>query len=360
MKTKKIITAMINLFLLTILQACAPDGTYETGCPNIPVYQEMAYNTALCQRMKICDTRTIRFTYHAAKEETLYYEEEDLHYSAFFVSPGSVVQKGDLLCCLDLENYPDLLSEAMSALEDLSEEQSFLDRQLQLSLRRQAITGTGSTKRERQAAEEAIKLRYEQQKRELEDELHILEERIAAYQSIIQKRQLYAPFDGTVTYVYSPGASDLSKKNQRIVTVTDDSEMLFTAKTEYHSCFQPETEYLLNIAGEDRIATTVFPESESVSESETDIGTVSLSLKVPDYDLEDGTFGTVQLSLEEKEGVLGIPKKALSLINGRTVVYLLGEDGFRTYREVETGIESSSHVEIISGLNEGDEVLLPD
>ena len=84
---------------------------------------------------------------------------------------------------------------------------------------------------------------------------------------------------------------------------------LFTAKTEYCSYFQPDVDYTLTVNGEDKIASVVS--SDDVG------GTVTLSLKTPDYTLEDGASGTIELSLEEKEHVLAIPKKALSTINGR-------------------------------------------
>ncbi|MGN0315070.1 MAG: efflux RND transporter periplasmic adaptor subunit [Fusicatenibacter sp.] len=353
-KIRQRIILITSILFSIVLQACALSETPEMKCPPVPVYEEPAYETALCQRMTIRDTRTIRFSYHAAREETLFYPVEGIHYSAFFVVPGTAVLKGDLLCELDLENYPELLSEAEATLLDLQQEQVLLEENLALSLKRESLTNTETSKRERQNTVNEINLRYTQKRTELEDRIYILQKRMEEYQTVIRERQLYAPFDGTVTYVYSPGSSDLSQKGQRIVTVTDDSQMLFTAETEYSSYFLPDTEYLLSINGEDRITVPVFPEEESSP------NTVFLALKVPDYDLEDGVSGTLELSLEEKDQVLGIPKKALSSINGKPIVYLLGEDGFRTYQEVNTGIEGPYYTEIISGLEEGDEILLPD
>lgn len=352
MNIKKLITLTTNFFLLLTLQACGSSNTAQMVSPSVPVYEEPSYETAQCQQMTIRDTRTIRFTYQAAQEETLSYSESNVRYSAFFVSPGAVVQQGELLCELDLEDYPDLLLASEDTLADLKDNLSLLDERLSLSLKRQRIEDTGLTYRERQNAENAVYVRYSQEKTELEDQIHILQERITQYQDMIQKRQIYAPFDGTITYVYTPDAEDFSKSGKDIITVTNASQMLFTAKTEYCSYFQPGVDYTLTVNGEDKIASVVS--SDDVG------GTVALSLKTPDYTLEDGASGTIELSLEEKEHVLAIPKKALSTINGTSVVYVPGNDGFKTYREVETGIENLTYVEIISGLKEGDEVLLPD
>ena len=352
MKIKKLITLTTNIFLLLALQACGSSKSAQMLSPSVPVYEEPSYETALCQEMTLRDTRTIRFTYQAAQEESLSYPESTVRYSAFFVSPGAVVQQGELLCELDLEDYPELLLSSEDTLADLKENLSLLDERLSLSLKRQRLESSGLTYRENQNAEDAIYVRYSQEKTELEDQIHILQERIAQYQDIIHNRQIYAPFDSTITYVYTPDTEDLSQSGKNIITVTNASQMLFTAKTEYSSYFQPDTDYTLTVNDENKLA--------SVVSSDDTANTVALLLKTPDYTLEDGVSGTVELLLEEKEHVLAVPKKALSTINGVSVVYVPGNDGLRTYREVETGIENLSYVEIISGLNEGDEVLLPD
>lgn len=352
MKTKKMMALATNLFFLLTFQACTSSNSSHLVAPAVPVYEEPAYETARCQQMTICDTRTIRFTYQAAQTEALSYSENDIHYSAFFVSPGTTVQEGDLLCELDLENYPDLLSASETTLADLQENRSLIDEHLALSLKRQHIENTNLTYLERQNALDSITLRYSQEKAELEDQIHILKERIVQYQELIQNRQLYAPFDGTITYVYHPDSTELSQTGKKIITLVNTSQMLFTAKTDYSAYFQPDADYTISINGKEKIATVISSDPET--------GIVALALKIPDYTLEPDIQGVIELLLEEKDLVLGVPKRAISTINGISVVYIRGKDGFRTFQEVKTGIENLSYIEIISGLNEGDEVLLPD
>jgi len=69
----------------------------------------------------------------------------------------------------------------------------------------------------------------------------------------------------------------------------------------------------------------------------------------PDLLLKPGTFGTVTVVTESKKDVLAIKKEGL-LENSVFVV----ENGIAQKRNVKTGIENKTHVEIIEGLREGE------
>lgn len=78
-----------------------------------------------------------------------------------------------------------------------------------------------------------------------------------------------------------------------------------------------------------------------------------------DEDLLAGMNASTQITISEKEGILTLPAKALYEIAGKTYVYSgydekLGELTGR--KEVQTGISDGENVEILSGLEEGDEV----
>ena len=65
---------------------------------------------------------------------------------------------------------------------------------------------------------------------------------------------------------------------------------------------------------------------------------------------------TVEILLEPRS-VLAIPAKAVKRDSGRNVVYVPGENG-PEIREVKIGWKSGSWAEVVSGLSEGQEVLL--
>ncbi len=72
--------------------------------------------------------------------------------------------------------------------------------------------------------------------------------------------------------------------------------------------------------------------------------------------LAPGMQGSVSLTLQEKDSVLLIPKDALRTSGGRTYVMVQKADAPQQI-DVRTGIQSADMVEILSGLQEGDQVV---
>ncbi len=76
--------------------------------------------------------------------------------------------------------------------------------------------------------------------------------------------------------------------------------------------------------------------------------------------LRIGMNGDVQVVLNQKEDVMTIPIIATIQRDDRTYVQVKAENGTLEEREIEIGLESEDSVEIISGLTESDQVLLPE
>ena len=74
-------------------------------------------------------------------------------------------------------------------------------------------------------------------------------------------------------------------------------------------------------------------------------------------DLALGLSGDAEFVVSEKENSLIIPKEFLRSLNGKDVVYIL-ENNKPIAKEVEIGLNTISKVEIINGLNEGQEIVL--
>lgn len=67
----------------------------------------------------------------------------------------------------------------------------------------------------------------------------------------------------------------------------------------------------------------------------------------------------VDILLGEKNGVISVPTEALkSAKGGKTLVYVVGSNGKVTEKEVKVGLQSDVNAEILSGVNEGEKVIL--
>ena len=62
--------------------------------------------------------------------------------------------------------------------------------------------------------------------------------------------------------------------------------------------------------------------------------------------------------LDERKNVLYVNNKAIHTVNGNPFVYMLDKDGLRTMRYVTLGLELKDTIEITSGLEEGDQVII--
>ena len=66
---------------------------------------------------------------------------------------------------------------------------------------------------------------------------------------------------------------------------------------------------------------------------------------------------SVTILLESREGVLAVPAKAVQRERGKTVVYVLA-DGRAEPRQIKAGWRDGQWIEVASGLQEGETVLL--
>ena len=68
-------------------------------------------------------------------------------------------------------------------------------------------------------------------------------------------------------------------------------------------------------------------------------------------------YGEIQLTVEKKENTLAIPQKAILEIDGTPSAFIV-EDGRAVLRQIETGLTLGDTAEVLSGLAEGEQVVV--
>jgi len=88
--------------------------------------------------------------------------------------------------------------------------------------------------------------------------------------------------------------------------------------------------------------------------------TMQVEIDVPnrDYRLSPGMYANVVLQVQNHPNALTIPVQAVSREDGKTMVLLVDFQDRVVRREIKTGIEDPSSVEVIAGLTEGDRVVV--
>jgi RND family efflux transporter MFP subunit len=92
----------------------------------------------------------------------------------------------------------------------------------------------------------------------------------------------------------------------------------------------------------------------------TETRTMETEIDVPNADLTltPGMYANATLQLERHDNVLTIPIQAVIQNDNQASVLIVNAQNRVEYRNVKLGIESPSRVEIVSGLNEDDRVIL--
>ena len=80
----------------------------------------------------------------------------------------------------------------------------------------------------------------------------------------------------------------------------------------------------------------------------------------PERVLMPGLYAEAELGLDEKENVSTVPLQALSHQGNKATVFVVNHDGELDDRAVQVGLQTTSDAEILSGVNEGEQVVVSD
>ena len=88
--------------------------------------------------------------------------------------------------------------------------------------------------------------------------------------------------------------------------------------------------------------------------------TMQVEVDVPngDYKLTPGMYADVSLRVQNDPNALTLPLQAINRGADKTTVLLVNSQNHVEEREIQTGIEGSDRIQILSGLNEGDRVIV--
>lgn len=183
--------------------------------------------------------------------------------------------------------------------------------------------------------------------------------RLTNYQDQILQSQILAPFDGRITYLLSASLGDFINAYQSMAVIADTSKLVVITST--------------NDAGELAIGAKVTVEfdgkplpGEVVANPSTLYNDPNQSLRFAAIvKLENGVPEGARLSSpariryiqEQRENVIILPRGSVNSVGSRRYVNVL-VDGIRIEKDVQVGLTNDTQAEIISGIDEGDLVIL--
>ena len=201
--------------------------------------------------------------------------------------------------------------------------------------------------------------------------INIAEARIRAAEVALENMIIRAPFDGTVLTknaevgeIVAPfGASTTSRA--AVVTIADMTSLMVETDVSESNIEKikqdSDCEIVLDAYPDKSYQGFVFKIVPTADRSKATV-LVKVGFKNYDSRVLPEMSAKVSFLSEKKEGeenqlpVLTIPLSAVDELNGKKIVYVVKDDkAFQ--KEISTGRLLGSYVEIISGLNEGDEII---
>ena len=195
------------------------------------------------------------------------------------------------------------------------------------------------------------------------EDIAAAEARVAAAQATLDTARVEAPFAGTVTIVENTAGDQVSPGSVAF-RLDDLSRLLIDVDVSEVDINQIEAGQPVIMTFDAVLGKEYRGEVVEVARVGTDLQgvvnfTVTVELMDPDESVRPGMTAAVNILVSEKEDVLVVPNRAVRLVDGSRVVYILDDSGEPVKVEVILGATADSVSEVVGGeLREGDLVIL--
>ena len=249
-----------------------------------------------------------------------------LEYTA---TPGAMVKAGDLLARLDVQEIQAKVDQARAMLDQAKRD---FERQKQL------IASNATTRQEFDATEARVKIGTGA---------------VSEAETMMSYAKVTAPFDGVVTRKLAD-VGDLAMPGKPLLEIEAPTSLRFEADL-------PEAILDRVKLGEKmavRLAKVIEGTVSEISPVADPVSrTFNVKLDLPPTDgLRTGQFGRVSVPVAEVKLLL-VPQSAV-LKRGQMELVFVAKDGKAALRLVKTGKVLESRIEVLSGLEEGEQIIV--
>lgn len=360
MRWKKLWICLLSACLLTSCTLLPEEETVRTA-PLVRTYTRPEYHTVQVERGDLINRAKVSCNYVPVQTATLSFQLDDEFIDRYMVQTGDSVAEGQLLAQLQLGDLEARIGSAENDIAVLKLQIEHEQKQYDLSLKRLEITTAQLDAPDKKEAYEQAEENFVQLMQSLQDSLTYKELALKGLQKKLDQRQMRAPFSGTLTRVADFEEGDQSEFGVGVITLVDSTRSIFRSSTEHWDRFVPGDSYVVTVKKENYEAVVVSAQELGLEEPvrvEGKKSYVYFALTQPSFELKDGDTGTVEIVLDERLDTLYVPAKAVTTANGKPIVYYVREDGMKAYKYVEPGMTINAYTEILSGLEEGESVII--
>ncbi len=198
-----------------------------------------------------------------------------------------------------------------------------------------------------------------------QQELQVAKANQQHYSALSDYSKIIAPYDGVVTWRFS----DTGALVQAGTSNTSGLPVVTVAQSDLLRLRIPVPESLaakvrIGDSADVRVQATGEHFTGKVARFTDSLDTATRTMQVeidvpnPTYHLQPGMYADVTLTADSRRNALTIPVEAIERNGDKTSVLVLDADNRVQRREVQLGVESSNHAEVLGGLQEGEKVLV--
>lgn len=341
---RKIRFFAVLLSVSVCLSSCGllPKEEEFQEAPVVKEYDGASYGKTQVVRGDLAETEDIKFVYQGTPRFELT-AEGDMKVKEALVKVGQKVENGDSLVRYYMEAYEDKIKASQLEIKRLNMQMRH-ERELQ-NAEISKVKRVGGSSQEIQTIREQHSATISSFQTQLKIQNLELEESKAG----IEENDGLSELDGRVTKIMTAIKGSTPEAQDVLVTVEGKAKNRFYAKTKYASTYKDGQEVTIDVKGQEYKAI--------VKKKKGDKKKMFLYMKNKGLKFESGDKCTLVHALKEKKNVLYLPSSTVFEMGDKNVVYVENKEGLKTMKEVQIGISINHLTEIISGLNEGDEVI---
>lgn len=321
----------IILFICVNLSSCY-FYPKEEKIPEPPIVEppQLTYETVNAALGNISKKISVTGKYVSVSQQSLSFKDKGGYLKVLNVKLGDYVKKGDVLAQLDVDSINnDIKFQEIS----LKKAQINLDE----------IKSNPNPNQ------------YDLKRRELDLESAILT--LENSKSKLEKATIIAPISGQIAYINNKNIGDNVNANETFIVIADPSNICIQYTGDNSTQFGLGQEVDIKYRNNKYKGKVVMSQDNVPQDLNAQLkNTIRIKPEgISDYSI--GDTAEITLVLENKENVIVVPKNVVSNYGGKFYIQVL-ENNMKFEREVEVGIQTADSVEILSGIKEGDKIII--
>lgn len=187
-----------------------------------------------------------------------------------------------------------------------------------------------------------------------------IEQSQVAYDNAVSARDkltLVSPVDGVIT-TKTFDVNEMASQSQPAFVISSMNTLQVDISVTQADISKFTADQTVNVTIGDETVEGTVRYVPTVTDSKNSLYIVEVLVDNSNGDFNAGMAAEVEVSTEKQDDTITVPKKAVFDEDGQSYVYIVGDDNRAVKTEITKGIETDSQVEIISGVDENDTIVV--